>query len=309
MPSPDKEFGFKRIVNVASVPQRSPFRYPGGKTWLIPYIREWLTSFVNRPVLLIEPFAGGGIVSLTVAFENLAGHVLMVELDERVTSVWQTIFGTDNRWLAERIRNFELTKDSVIQKLSESPTSQREIAFQAILLNRTSHGGIMAPGTGLIKSGENGKGILSRWYPHTLSNRILEIEAVRHKIDFVSGDGLAVIANWSESEGAVYFIDPPYTADGKKAGSRLYVHSAIDHKALFELANGLRGNFLMTYDNSPELQAMAELHGFDWEAIPMKNNHNAKMTELLIGRDLSWMRQRNSEEFLMLPLAEMERLL
>lgn len=25
-----------RVVNVASVPQRSPFRYPGGKTWLVP---------------------------------------------------------------------------------------------------------------------------------------------------------------------------------------------------------------------------------------------------------------------------------
>ena len=28
------------IVNVASVPQRSPFRYPGGKTWLIPIARK-----------------------------------------------------------------------------------------------------------------------------------------------------------------------------------------------------------------------------------------------------------------------------
>ena len=25
-----------RAVNVASVPQRSPLRYPGGKTWLVP---------------------------------------------------------------------------------------------------------------------------------------------------------------------------------------------------------------------------------------------------------------------------------
>ena len=24
------------VVNVASVQQRSPFRYPGGKTWLVP---------------------------------------------------------------------------------------------------------------------------------------------------------------------------------------------------------------------------------------------------------------------------------
>ena len=31
----DKEEPLK-AVNVASVPQRSPFRYPGGKTWFIP---------------------------------------------------------------------------------------------------------------------------------------------------------------------------------------------------------------------------------------------------------------------------------
>jgi DNA adenine methylase len=30
------------VVNVASVAQRSPFRYPGGKTWLIPTVRKWL---------------------------------------------------------------------------------------------------------------------------------------------------------------------------------------------------------------------------------------------------------------------------
>src|SRR5215475_1839398 len=51
-------------VNVASVPQRSPFRYPGGKTWLVPYIRSWLASRGGRASLLIEPFAGGGIVGL-----------------------------------------------------------------------------------------------------------------------------------------------------------------------------------------------------------------------------------------------------
>lgn len=29
-----------KVVNVASVPQRSPFRYPGGKTWLVPVVRK-----------------------------------------------------------------------------------------------------------------------------------------------------------------------------------------------------------------------------------------------------------------------------
>src|SRR5436309_7579954 len=64
-------------VNVASVPQRSPFRYPGGKTWLVPYVRSWLTSRAAPVSLLIEPFAGGGIAGLTAGFERLASHVIL----------------------------------------------------------------------------------------------------------------------------------------------------------------------------------------------------------------------------------------
>src|SRR6267378_543048 len=66
-------------INVAAVPHRSPFRYPGGKTWLVPYIRSWLRSIRPRPQLLIEPFAGGGIVGLTAGIELLADHIILVE--------------------------------------------------------------------------------------------------------------------------------------------------------------------------------------------------------------------------------------
>src|SRR5881392_3351921 len=48
-------------VNVASVPQRSPFRYPGGKTWLVPYVRSWLRGRAIPTSVLVEPFAGGAI--------------------------------------------------------------------------------------------------------------------------------------------------------------------------------------------------------------------------------------------------------
>jgi len=101
-----------KSVNVASVPQRSPFRYPGGKTWFIPTLRKWLKAKACKPTLFIEPFAGGGIASLTVAFENLAEKVLMVEIDEQVAAVWQTIINEGNSyWLAKRILGFDLTKE------------------------------------------------------------------------------------------------------------------------------------------------------------------------------------------------------
>jgi len=39
--------------------------------------------------------------------------------------------------------------------------------------NRVNRGGILAPGAGMIKQGEKGKGLKSRWYPETLKRRIL----------------------------------------------------------------------------------------------------------------------------------------
>lgn len=280
----------KRVVNIASVPQRSPFRYPGGKTWLIPQIRCWFDGFTKRPGLFVEPFAGGGIVGLTVAFERLADQVLLVELDEQVASLWLTMLNGEAEWLADRILSFKVTYESVVAELNTSGGSLREIAFRTLLRNRTSHGGIMAPGAGLIKHGENGKGIASRWYPHTLAQRVRDIGRIKDRIEFVQGDGLNVIREHVERSNAVFFIDPPYTAAGKKAGTRLYTYNELDHEALFTLASKLRGDFLMTYDNAEGVRVMAARYGFSVVAIPMKNTHHAEMDELLIGRNLGWAR-------------------
>lgn len=279
----------KQIVNVASVKQRSPFRYPGGKTWLVPIVIQWMFHQPKRPKEFIEPFAGGAIVGLTVAFERLAEHVTLVELDEQVAAVWKTLITGDYQWLADRIIHFELTSENVDHVLAEPGSSIEEKAFQTILKNRIQRGGILAPGAGRVKNGENGKGIKSRWYPATLYKRILAIGGLRERLTFIEGDGLQILEENVPHTDIAYFIDPPYTAAGKKAGARLYTHSEIDHERLFSLAQTLEGDFLMTYDNAVMVQQMAEQHGLMSETIAMKNTHHAEMTELLIGRNLAWL--------------------
>jgi site-specific DNA-adenine methylase len=101
------------IINVSSVPQRSPFRYPGGKTWLIPTVRQWLKQENKTINTLVEPFAGGGIVSLTAAFEKLAEKIIMVELDEEIAAVWEVIFKGKNKWLADKIYSFESMEQNI----------------------------------------------------------------------------------------------------------------------------------------------------------------------------------------------------
>ncbi|MCG8349805.1 MAG: DNA adenine methylase [Chloroflexales bacterium] len=278
------------IVNVATVPQRSPFRYPGGKTWLVPRIRTWLASRPTPPAEFIEPFAGGAIMSLTVAFERLAQHITMSELDHQVAAVWHTIINGDAAWLAECIAQFNVTPETVAATLDEPAVTLPDLAFQTILKNRVNRGGILAPGAGRIKHGENGKGLLSRWYPQTLKQRIIDIIEVRDRIRFIEDDGLAVMHNYRDRSDAVFFIDPPYTAGGKRAGSRLYTHTDLDHEALFRTAAQLAGDFLMTYDTADELYDLARQYNFDTQLVAMKSTHHAEMTELLIGRDLDWAR-------------------
>jgi len=126
-----------RITNVATVPQRSPFRYPGGKTWLVPEIRAWLRALPQKPDIFVEPFAGGGIASLTAVFEDLAHRAIMVERDEFVAAAWQVILN-DAEWLTNQILDFKLTLENAQEVLATPAISLRDQAFQAILRNRVS---------------------------------------------------------------------------------------------------------------------------------------------------------------------------
>ncbi len=245
-----------------------------------------------QPKVFIEPFAGGAIIGLTVAFEKLADLVVLVEKDEQVAAVWQTIINTEDgaEWLAEKIVNFKPMPDSVKTLLSSETSSVRDLAFKTIIQNRVSHGGILADGAGLLKNGENGKGILSRWYPATLKRRILDIATVRDQIKFIKGDAFHQINKRLDSPNAVFFVDPPYTASKKKAGSRLYKYHQVDHEKLFDLMSNVKGDFLMTYDDAEEVRDLARKHNFETRLVSMTNTHNTTMAELVVGRDLGWVR-------------------
>lgn len=277
------EIETKNVVNVASVPQRSPFRYPGGKTWLIPIVRRWLKQGTKTP-LLIEPFVGGGIVSLTAAFEELAKEILMVEKDEEVAAVWKVMTNGENQWLADKIMSFDMTESNVNFEFQNPNKETKDLAFCTILKNRTFHGGIITKGAGFLKHGENGKGIKSRWYPQTLRNRILAIGQVSEKLKFVEGDAFDIIEQNLSNKSAYFFIDPPYT----KAGKRLYTFYDIDHEKLFELTSRIQGKYMLTYDDTEQIRAWADKYNLKYKTTPMKTTHHLEKNEIIICDNFSW---------------------
>lgn len=274
-------------ANVSTVPQRSPLRYPGGKTWLVPHVRRWLGSFpapASFPRLLVEPFAGGGIVSLTAVMEYLAHRAVMVELDRDVAAFWRATLESPSE-LVSRVRDFSLTRASVERLTRQPPQSVQEHGFRTLVLNRTRRGGILAPGAALVREGENGAGVRSRWYPDTIARRIEAIAEWSDRLLFLEGDGVQVMEMMGAAPGAVFFIDPPYTASGgKRAGSRLYAHSIVDHKRIFKTLANCQADFLMTYDCSDEIMDLVEQYGFHGAVVNMKSGHHVQLPELLITR-------------------------
>jgi DNA adenine methylase len=264
----------------------SPFRYPGGKSWLKEIIRQWLTPPVSH---LVEAFAGGANVTIAALESNCISRATLIEIDPDVSAVWSIVLNGEIDWLTRKIRDFRVTRKNVTNELERSVTTLRERAWLTLLRNRVSHGGIMAAGSGILKRGEDDHGLKSRWYPKTLRDRIKRINTFGSKVTFVQADAL----QWLEKAGSennqettAYFIDPPYAT----AGKRLYKYGEIDNGRLFKLASELKGRVLMTYEDTKEVRKLAKSHGFEVREIDMRSRHHRTKTELLIAKDFTWLK-------------------
>ena len=208
----------------------------------------------------------------------------MAELDRDVAAFWHAALRHGSE-LRERIAAFELSREAVNAISCEQPDGVIERGFRALVLNRTRRGGILAPGASLARVGENGKGVASRWYPETIMSRLRRISDWSDRIAFCETDGMRLLEVLSAMENVAVFVDPPYTAGGKRAGKRLYANHEIDHARLFELLADSEANFLMTYDCAPEIVDLIRRHSFSAVEVMMKSTHHARLPELIITRE------------------------
>ena len=102
------------------------------------------------------------------------------------------------------------------------------------------------------------------------------------EVKFLQKDAFDVIPKYLRDRSVAFFVDPPYTAGGKSAGKRLYLHSSIDHNSLFDLLESAAGEVMLTYDDAKEVRDLATAHGFFVKPIPMKTTHHTRTYELAI---------------------------
>ena len=127
---------------------------------------------------------------MTAVMEDMVSSCVMIEIDRDVAAFWRATLES-GVGLCDLVTQFEPTIEKLRAIEESHPTTVLDHGFRTLVLNRTRRGGILAKGASFSRQGENGRGILSRWYPETLATRLSAIQEYADRIAFVEGDGRA----------------------------------------------------------------------------------------------------------------------
>jgi len=215
----------KGRVNVSSVPQRSPFRYPGGKTWLVPLFRRWMFSLPQPTKSSCWAFCWCGIISLTAAFEHLADSVVMVELDDQIAAVWQTILAGNAQMAGKTNNELRLITRVCQSRICQISKVTMRTRISDSSQNRTAHVRILAEGAGVLKNGENGKAFCPAWYPQTLAKRITNIEFIADRLEFIPRRCVRCACSFSEGARSLCSLWPANTLSAANVPARGFIRT------------------------------------------------------------------------------------
>ena len=246
------------MLNKALYP--SPLRYPGGKTCLFDQVKEIIELNLLNGIGYAEPFAGGAGLALSLLIDNIVSQIYLNDLDSAVFAFWSSTLEETSE-LCRMIMDTQVTIEEWHRQkyiLSyPSGYSLLELGFATFFLNRTNRSGIIEGGVIGGKKQTGDYKLDCRFNKNELIHRIESIAKRKKDISltrFDASEFITEVVNNSTRE-CLSFIDPPYY----KKGRELYFNS-LNHKEHLKLSliiqNELRGPWIVTYDDVPEIKVM-----------------------------------------------------
>lgn len=255
----------RRLSHAADV---SPLRYPGGKRKLAVLVAQIFALSGARPKILIEPFAGGASVSISLLEAGLVDEIALADADEMVAAFWQTVFSDDAKTFAQMIESAKVNMKERKRLLASRPRSALNLAYKCLFLNRTSFSGILKETAGVIggKNQKSGYKMGCRFNRTRIAERIRTLSNLRNRVRFVRcqsyEDTLTQVSAMLETrlapDSIFWYFDPPFF----EKASRLYrkAFDTADHLAFKTALDFVPGHFVLSYD---DVQESERIYGDD----------------------------------------------
>lgn len=242
--------------------------YPGSKVQFVQRAAKFFRK--RRCQTMLEPFAGSGVVGLSLLHAGIIEKLILVEKDERVACILRGLITEAD--LAERIEQFDCTRKNVLRLLATEHS-----AIRYLVQSRTSY---------RCRFGRSQfRDVAYRWCPEYMAANIRRAYAMRDRITVIPGDAFAEMAKHWKDPAVGVFADPPYSADPRSHGYELYKHHRLNHQKLFSMLRQWQGPWLMTQDNTPAVRRLAACYAFKTKRLSMWTCTNRKKHELVIWRD------------------------
>jgi DNA adenine methylase len=244
---------------VAKRPIVSLLRYPGGKSYLYPVLREIIRTNYLTSGTYVEPYAGGAGAALGLLITGQVQRIALNDLDPAIYAFWRSLVSDSDSFDA-KIRDASLDVAEWEKQRQIYLTADRDdyslLGFATFYLNRTNRSGALNGGPIGGKSQTGNYLIDARFNKATLRERLRLTALYRAKISVTNLDGREVVEEYASQKSTLIYADPPYF---EKAGS-LYLNSFTpnDHAQLAACLNDLASkNWILTYDDVPQV---AELY-------------------------------------------------
>ena len=237
---------------------QTPLRYPGGKSQLTPYIIEVLKANDLIGGAYAEPFAGGCGVACKLLVDAYVGEIAINDIDPAVYAFWASVVRHADE-LCELIFRTPVTmaewhrqRDVFLRRRSR----QLDLGFATLFLNRTNRSGILKGGV-IGGQSQNGEYLLDcRFNKEELIRKIQRIALYRHSIKVSRLDAKEFLRDRvpKMSKWTLCNIDPPYFGKGEALYTSFY--RPDDHASLAESIAKLKRQWIVTYDDVPEIRAL-----------------------------------------------------
>lgn len=235
---------------------KSPFRYPGGKSKLLPLIIPKINKEIydNNISIFCDAFVGGGSVLLEMA-SNKNLSLIANDKDKDIYCFWKIISCNNESSINElcSLINCNPTIEMFYNVQNSIPKSEVESAFKALFLNRTTFSGINKERSSPIggKEQKSKYKVNCRYNANKLIKKVLEINSLLKNRLIVHN--LDVIDLFSQLNYCFIYLDPPYY----KMGHQLYKEfmNEKEHQVLSDALKE-RKNWLLSYDNCDEINQL-----------------------------------------------------
>lgn len=255
----------------------TPLRYPGGKSVMTIFLKNFITANNMTNVCYAEPFAGGAGAALNLLVSKDVDNILINDASIPVYSFWESIVNHSDEFLSlfdntpinigewERQRNIFINHDEQFSV---------ELGFATFYLNRCNRSGILKAGAIGGNSTDKQKKakykIDARFNKRSLRPKLEVIRNLKNRITISNLDAIDFLnqcqnLNTETKENLLIYLDPPYYVHGSELYMNSYIHE--DHQ---KLAEQLRATtilkWILSYDNVDQIKDIYQdfdLYTFD----------------------------------------------